>query len=798
MNRRGTLFIIQCMVLSCCCISCSTTRHLAEEEVLYTGIHKLDILPKGELSDNGKLAVEEMTAALAYLPNAALLGSSSKRHPFPVGLWIYSAFKPYKKGLGKWIFQKMASDPVYISTVNPALRCKIATNLLHDYGYFRGEVTARIEPAKKNNKKAKITYSIDMQQPFSIDTVHYINYPAYAMELIRSTWKERAIKEGEPFNVLQLEKERERLSTLFRNHGYYYYRPDYITFKGDTLQHPGHIALQVIREKNIPNKANRPWRIGKTSIYLTKSGATTSLFKDTKKSKKLTLYFNANKKGKPAVKLHVLNNCLSFKEGDYYTLQEQLASQEAINKLRVFRYSTFTYTPRKKATIDDTLDKPSTNAANGFSAISDTLDLRINLLMDKPLEAELSFNVTSKSNNQLGPGASFKLTKNNLFHGGERLSIQLDGSYEWQTNSSIEGSSSVINSYQMGVSTTLDYPRFVFPFIPRNPFHFPTTSTFTFQASRLNRAQLFNLISIGTSVGYSFQPKPNTKHTFTPIHLTYDFYPNKTEQFTTIMEANPALFLSFRNQFIPAMSYKVTYDNDEKEREKNHVWGEIALTSAGNITSLAYQLAGKSFNEKNKDLLGNPFAQFLKLTAEIRGYLVFPKKHQLVGRIRVGGIYAYGNSTIAPYSEQFFVGGANSIRAFTVRTIGPGSYVPTDPTYKYNYLNQTGDLKLDANIEYRFPLVGNLNGALFLDAGNVWTIRENTLQPGGTFKWSQLPKALALGTGAGLRYDLSFLVIRLDVGIALHAPYETGKKGYYNIPSFKDGMAYHLAIGYPF
>ena len=161
-----------------------------------------------------------------------------------------------------------------------------------------------------------------------------------------------------------------------------------------------------------------------------------------------------------------------------------------------------------------------------------------------------------------------------------------------------------------------------------------------------------------------------------------------------------------------------------------------------------------------------------------------------------GAAYSYGNSDITPYGEQFYIGGANSIRAFTVRTLGPGSYHPNDT--QYGYLDQTGDLKFEANLEYRFPILGDLHGAVFLDSGNIWLIREDENRPGGQFELKDFFKDLALGTGVGIRYDLTFIVLRLDLGIGIHVPYETGKKGYYNIPKFKDGLGLHFAIGYPF
>ena len=207
--------------------------------------------------------------------------------------------------------------------------------------------------------------------------------------------------------------------------------------------------------------------------------------------------------------------------------------------------------------------------------------------------------------------------------------------------------------------------------------------------------------------------------------------------------------------------------------------------------------AGKDFSVENKHFLGSPYSQFLKLDVQLRNKFKMTGKSLLATRVHVGAIWTYGNSSIAPYSELFYVGGANSVRAFGVRSIGPGRYY--DHAGRGTYLDQSGDLKLEANVEYRFNMISNLNGAFFLDAGNVWLIREDDSHEGGVINSKDFLKDLAVGTGFGFRYDMEFLVLRFDVGIALHAPYNTGKTGYYNIRKFyKDGVAFHFAVGYPF
>jgi outer membrane protein assembly factor BamA len=775
MKQKNNFLIALLLLLA----ACSTTKHLPKNELLYTGIDKKIFLNK-DIQDDRSNVMDEINAALDFPPNCALMGSSSIKHPFPVGLWIYNAYKNSKKSIGKWIFKHLASDPVLISDVNPKLRCKIASNLLHDYGYFRGQVTHEIKNQKNKKRKAKLNYTIDMNTLFRINSVDYKGFSLIADSLINNYQSNSFLLKEHPFSVLDLDAERKRITTLLRNHGFFYYQNDYISFKGDTIQRPEYISLQVEQIPQIPNLAKKQWVLGKTKIYLSKKENNSPNYKDSISVNDIQLLFDKSKKGKSPLRFDAIKRNIHFKEGNIYSLAEQQYTQQELNRMGIFHYTTFHYTPR-----DSSLN-------------CDTLDLRINMVLDDPLEAELQFDVTSKSNNQIGPGATFKLTKKNIFRGGETFSLAFNGSYEWQTNSSVNRQSSIINSYEIGASATLKFPRFVFPWVSRKRFHYPTNSKFELKARRQNRAGLFNLISIGGNVEYSFQPSKHVKHSFTPFDLSYDLLQHETVEFKQIIAENPALYLSLKDQFIPAQSYKITYDDTKDRRIRHHIWWETSIKSAGNITSGIFALAGKSFNQKDKRLLGNPFAQFIKLTTDFRTYFQIRGKHQIVTRFMAGLLYAYGNSNVAPYSEQFYIGGANSIRAFTIRSIGPGTYFPSDTENKYNYINQTGDFKLEFNLEYRFPLFGNLNGALFLDAGNVWLVRDNATKPGGKFAWKDLPNNIALGTGAGFRYDLDFLVVRFDVGVALHTPYKTSKKGYYNIPRFKDGLGFHLAIGYPF
>ena len=770
MNQRNYLIGLLLGLLSW---SCSTTKNLPEGAVLYTGISKIEI-QQPDASDAGRSTVEEVEAALAYPPNNALLGSSSVRVPFPFGLWVYNAFVNKEGKVSRWIFNKLAAKPVLISTVNPDVRVKVARNLLNEYGYFNGATSYALVPDKKDPRKAKIAYQVTMNQPYTIDSILYVRMRNRVDSLLPRLSSERLIRKGDNFNVVRLQEERERIADRLRDNGYYYFRPEYMIYQADTTITPGKVSLRIVPKEGMPRNALIPWKLGNVDFYL--NGYRNEQPTDSIRYKDLTIHYE----GKLRVRPKVLYDRLYFRPGGRYSQTQQERSQTALARLGIFRYSEFQYAPR------DTMRR------------QDTLDLRIHTVYDLPLDGELELNVTAKSNDQIGPGAVFSVTKRNMFGGGETFGVKLRGSYEWQTGNKLDAGGSKINSYELGLSTTLTFPRLLFPTLGKRDLNFPATTTFRIYADQLNRARFFKMLSFGGDASYEFQPSATSHHSVTPFKLAYNLLQHTTAEFDSIADSNKALMKSLQDQFVPSMSYTYTYDDSPITTKRHHVWLQGSITQAGLLMNAAYAIAGKPFDKEGKKLFGNPFAQFIKGTVEARYNYQLGENQRLVGRIMAGAIYSYGNARTAPYNEQFYVGGANSVRAFTIRSIGPGRYYQSSDENKYAYIDRTGDLKFEANLEYRFQIMGDLHGATFLDCGNIWLLREDPDRPGGRLKAGHFFKDLALGTGFGFRYDMDFLVIRFDVGIGLHLPYETGKSGYYNLPRFKDGMGYHFAIGYPF
>ena len=767
---RWAMAILAVIVLA----ACSTTKHLPEGETLYLGLKKVNIVNEDK-SPAAENALEEVNGAISIAPNNAIFVNPNVRFPIPFGLWIYNRFERYEKGLGHWIFKKLAANPVLISTVNPDTRVKVATNLLRDYGYFNGKVTYQVD-STRNPRAVKLSYDINMGKPYFIDTLEYRGFSAYADSLIKANLSGRLVNKGDHFNVVTLNSERDRIIDLLRNYGYYYARSEFITFYADTLKNPGHVCIRMQPKNNLPPEASRTYFLGNTTVRLT--GYNGEEPTDSIRLRDFTIHYAGKK---PGLRFGVLRNRFIYRKGEQYSLRRQNYTQEALSRLGVFKYNEFQYVPRGK----------------------DTLDINVNSLFDLPYDSELELNATMKSTKQTGPGAIFKLSRKNFLRMGASLSLELNGSYEWQTSSTVNREKSVMNSYELGAALTLDFPRIILPWIKNriDPFRFPSHTNFKIYIDQVNRARYFRMLSFGGSVSYSFQPSRSMKHTVTPLHLAFNRLQHRTAAFDSVATANPMLFRSLDDQFIPSVTYTFTFDDSWKQKRVQW-WWENSISSAGNITSLIYQAFGKKLSQRDKKFLGTPFAQYLKYTTELRPLIKFDDRNHLAMRFMAGVIWAYGNKTVAPYSEQFYVGGANSIRAFSIRSIGPGRFHPAE-TSRFSYVDETGDIKLEANLEYRFRIIGNLfggslNGATFLDAGNVWLMRSDSSRPGAQFTFKKFFDSIALGSGVGIRYDLSFLVLRLDWGIALHVPYETGKSGYYNIPRFKDGMGVHFAIGYPF
>ncbi len=769
--RGASALLVAAFLLLLIAAACSTTRRLGEDEVLYTGM-KVKINPTGEEKLPDAL-VSELKSAVDVKPNNALpFITPYMRYPFPYGLWVYNYWNDSAKGVYGWLYRKLVEQPVLVSSVKAPQRMKMLEQILADNGYFGSTATYEEVPNKKDPKKASMSYTIDVSSPYRIDSIEYFNRPADPLKNFIDSLARKSVwfQKGSIFCVDSLSSLRVDIANNLRNRGYYYFRPDYIEFLADTFLTPHAVAIRLNLADNLPEPAVLRYKTRNIVTILERNEAYDPGTPDTLHTDRGELIVMQPQR----LRKKLIPECITFRKGKIFSVRDMDRTQTRLARLGIF--STIQIQP----VLADT------------SSRDPLMDVYISCRYDRPMEVSLEVNATSKSNSYIGPGLIGSFTHNNLFGGGEKLSVSLNADYEWQTG---RDRSNVFNSYEFGLQGSLAFPRLLAPkFIPRSKRDLNWT-TVTLGGSVLNRPKYFMMAEYNMGITYEWRASRYSVNSFTPFKLTYNKLIHTTESFDSVMAMNPAVALSFESRFIPQLSYTYTYDRWFEREHNNELTFTATFTEAGNIFDGIYSLA-KVKGEKK--LFGTPFSQFVKGQVQlVWNRRLFPKQDQwIVSRVLIGAAHAYGNSKEVPYSEQFYIGGANSIRAFTVRSIGPGSY--RSPRDLVNgYFDQTGTFKFELNSEYRFPLLGDLHGAAFIDAGNIWLLKKDPLRPGGQLEAKTFLKDIALGTGVGLRYDLGMMVVRLDLGYGLHTPYSNGTPHYFNV-RFKDAFALHLALGYPF
>ena len=802
--------------------SCISTKDIPDDDQLFVGLDKItydDDTVRHQKPQHPTLLTEavkrisrvnlqhlnetkaEVEVALSTVPNGALFGSSYYHVPFSWRLWVYNKYSGKDSKFARWMTKSFGKAPVLMSQVNPALRASVAQSVLRNNGYFHANVTYETVRLK-NPKKSKIAYHVHLDSLFTFDSIAYVGYPDIPRRLIDSTAAEALVRKDEPFSVSALESERSRIGTLLRNNGYYYFNPSYTTYLADTLGEPYRVQLRIQLADQLPEEATKQWYIGNTNLHLRRSMRET--ITDSLSRRSLHIFWGGNKKN-PPIRPRVLLKNMRLRPRQLFSYEKYQETATKINASGVFSSVDFQFTPRDK----------------------DTLDLRLNCTFDKPYDFYFETTLNGRTIGRYGPEVKIGFTKRNAFKGGEKLDINLHGSYEWQKNATGN-----MNTYQYGADASIEFPRIIAPFInsdrvrrdkngrpkPRKHFFTPTTlAKMSFDI--INRPDFYRMHIASGEWTYNWQSSEQSRHEFSPLTVKYQFINTRTKQFQELLDSNLYLASTMDDQFITKMRYTYTYTSPVALR--NPIRWETTIAEAGNAIALWDLMGGHEWNEKGKTLFRNKYAQFLRIETDFTKTWRLGNSSSLVGHLNAGYIYCYGNSTEAPFSEMFYVGGANSIRAFNVHGIGPGSIAVISSGRQTSSAIQNGDMKLVANLEYRPRLFGNLEGAIFLDAGNVWLNKienydENELKEFGPeeaeYRVDQLNQAmdaakfypsrfldqLAVGTGFGLRYNLGFLVVRIDWGIALHMPYKTSRSSYFNVDSFKDAHTLHFAIGYPF
>ena len=734
--------------------ACSTTKSVPENDALYTGAN-VNIV-QTEVDARQKKALRSSLQGLARpKPNSKVLG-------MPIKLWIYNMGS--EKGLGGWLRRKFGEPPVLMSQVDLDRNVLVMDNYSENRGFFHVKV---VGDTTIKNKKGSAKYDVATGPEYKIKEIYFPTDSGVIESAVRATKEKTLLKPGEPFNLDLIKGERTRIDAELKEKGFYYFNGDYLTLQVDSTIGNNQVDMYLKVKPDAPNEAKGIYTINDLFIYSNYNLSSARSDTVMRHAQVYNGYYVID--SARIFKPKVFEQMMQFDSGDLYSRRAHNTTLQRLINMGTFKF-----------------------VKNRFEPTTENGTLQLNTyyyltpLPRKSLRAELRG--TSKTNNMTGSEITVGWRNRNTFRGAEQLSINLFGGSEVQ----ISGNFGRSNTFRMGGDATFSIPRFVIPFMDiRNPGEFVPRTNITAGYEMLNREKLYTLNSIRGNYGYTWKESISKEHQLNPVSVNYVNPLNITPKYRDSMASNPTLARIVEQQFIMGSTYNYNYNQLAGSTSRTGIYFNGLLDLAGNIMGLVAKADWKT--NDTATLFGSRFSQYIKTELDARYYRQVGLKSQWANRIIIGFGYPYGNSSQMPFVKQFFAGGNNSLRGFRSRTVGPGRYKPYTPPNsdpKVFFLpDQSGDIKLEINSEYRPKLFSVLEGALFVDAGNVWLFNDDPNKPGAKFSGNFL-KELAVDAGVGVRLDLTILLLRLDFAWPLKVPYADKPP--------ENGMIINLAIGYPF
>lgn len=682
------------------------------------------------------------------LDKVAVVSDQSDYNASPLSQYVRQKEKPKLFSLFRNPFSR---KPVIYDTLQARLSCQDLMTAMQNEGYMNAGVSLYTET---KGKKLKATYLLHPGQPFLIGKVNYDIQDEGILQLLHLDQPaNQQIKPGMRFTVETLDNERKRIAGLLSDNGYFRFNKDFIHFAADTIMGRKDIALTLQLRKYKPNN-NSP-----------EVDHTRYLIRD--------VLFQSNDSDRIHLRKQVLLNATAIKEGRPY---DASALQRTYNNFA--RLQAVKYTNIKFAEVPDT----------------NLLDCHIQISTNKPSTISFQPEGTNTAGD-LGAAASITYTNRNLFHGSEQLSIEFRGAYEAITG--LEGYQDQ-NYTEFSVETKLVFPRFLAPFLSKSFRRRQTASSEWAVSWDFQDRPEFHRRVFSSAWRYRWsEPKHHLNYRFDLLDLNYVYMPwisstFKRDYLDNAENRNAILRYNYEDIFIMKTGFTVSYTDGVDAVRAN-------FESAGNLLNGVSKGFGFKTNSQGQHTLFNiAYAQYVKFDFDYTHLFQFDKRNALALHAGLGVAYPYGNSTVLPFEKRYFSGGANSVRGWSVRELGPGKFKGTDG--RIDFINQTGDVKLDLNAEYRSSLFWKLQGALFIDAGNIWTLRNYAEQPGGQFKFTEFYKQIAASYGMGLRLNFDYFILRFDVGMkAINPAYESEKEHWSIIhPKLSRDFDFHFAVGLPF
>jgi outer membrane protein insertion porin family len=760
-NATYYLWLVLCVTLL---HACSSTKNLPPGDALYTGA-KVTFKDDKASGKKKKALRKQLTSLTRPKPNTKFLG-------IPLKLNIYNAFAKSKKWPGKWLRDKFGQPPVLVSAVSLDHNVQVLQNYMVNKGYFHAKVNG---DTIVKGKKATALYEARTGDQYHVQRVEFKGDTSILHRTVQEAMPKTLLKSKEPFDLDVITTERQRIDNHLKEHGFYFFSPEYLLIKADTTVGNNKVDLYVTVKPETPSPAQKVFRINDVFIYTGFNLEPGQMDTSKAGAKFYKGYYVLDRRN--IYKPKLFQQSMAFNPGDVYNRTDHNASISRLISMNIFKF-----------------------VKNRFEVVPNTDSGKLNAfyyltrLPKKSLRAELNGN--TKSNNLTGSNISISWRNRNALRGGELLAIKASAGFEVQYSGQFTG----YNTFRYGLEPSFTFPRFLIPFFNFNTKGgFLPRTTIRLGYDVLQRQKLYTMNSFRIGYGYTWKESLEKEHELNPVSINYIQPINVTPEYTDSAKRNPTLYNAIDTQFIIGSDYTYTYTNVLNYKPVNGFYFTGGIDLSGNIAGLA--LGANIKNGDTAKIIGKQFSQYTRLQSDFRYYRKVGEKSVFANRIMVGVGIPYGNSSQLPYIKQFFSGGNNSIRAFRSRSVGPGKYeAPKDVGL---LAEQPGDLKLELNSELRFPLAGIIEGAVFVDAGNVWLYNEDTTKPGSLFTPRFLSE-LAAGAGVGIRFDLSFLVLRFDLAFPIRKPWlPAGERWVLNQVKWtsewrKENLVFNLAIGYPF
>lgn len=754
--------------------SCNPTKYVPEDQtLLYDSEVKVD---------NNKIKKSDLVPYLLQEPNKKIFGTR-----FYLGLYNFSNIEK-DKWPHNWL-RNIGEEPVIFDPFAASQSSGQLENYLFSKGYFNAEVSTDIYTRRQ---KTDITYNVESNKPYRIKDIIYDIKDDNIRNLFFMDTINSLIKRGQIYDVDILQNERIRLERFIKDMGFYSFSRDHIHFEIDSGV--GNRQLEVYYrvkkflrygEGNIVvEDDHQRYRLNDIYIY-TSYNPRKALEEDDdyylgQDTVKIGDYYFISDREKYTVKPEVIMQSLYIKPNNLFQLTNMERSREHLNSLQSFRLVDINYNAPEDVQDWEEEELP--------------LNCVIRLTPVTMQEYRVELEGTNSAGN-LGGAVNFIYQHKNLFRGAESLNIKLKGAYE-ALSEQVSGSRS---TQEYGLETVLTLPRFLLPFLEKEKFIKEyNPKTLINLAYNYQKRPVYTRTVANASFGYNWQGDRFTEHSVYPLQLNIVNLPFIDPVFEQRIDTSSYLAYSYKDVFLLGGNYIYVFNNQNINKSRDYWYLKFTTEVAGNLMALAYSTAGIEREEGgNYEVFGQPFAQYIRGDVDLRYNWSLNDVSSLVYRGFIGVGFPYGNSRAVPFEKQYFSGGANSVRGWQVRSLGPGSYTPTDSTF----FNVTADIKLEFNAEYRFNLFWVLEGAVFLDAGNIWTYYEDDDRPGAKFDVKRFYEDIAVATGFGLRFDLDFVILRADLGIKMRDPQLPGGPKWIlqrRSPELRNDFNLNISIGYPF